>query len=223
MYIAKLFIFLCLGAIQIICETFLADLRPPLLPQVTFGDIVPHPLPPSRSKVTNSRFWWKVVQKTDKKMWRDSLIDSLSHDCAICWHCRETFLPHPQKNVTVYSNGPLQFGLVTFWRKGIGEKTASKMLLKLTSVRLRNCLPQRQQQQLPLLRLQPPLPRCVLFLFHPSLHISMYTYCRNKNTCCLTLANFITDKKMPWYTYLYENRMFTNKMRCSIFERVRKG
>ena len=31
------------------------------------------------------------------------------------------------------------------------------------------------------------------------------------------------EDRIPRKTYLYENRMFTNKMRCSIFGRERKG
>jgi len=45
---------------------------------------------------------------------------------------------------------------------------------------------------------------------------SMYTYCRNKSTCCLTYNNFITEDRMPRNTYLFENRMFTNKVKHSI-------
>ncbi len=37
-----------------------------------------------------------------------------------------------------------------------------------------------------------------------------------KNTCCLTHVNFITEDRMPRYTQLNENRLFTNKMRLSI-------
>jgi len=29
----------------------------------------------------------------------------------------------------------------------------------------------------------------------------------------MTYANFITEDRMPKYTYLFENRMFTNKVR----------
>jgi len=32
----------------------------------------------------------------------------------------------------------------------------------------------------------------------------------------LTQVNFITENEMPRNTYLYENRVFTNKVRCSI-------
>ncbi len=37
-----------------------------------------------------------------------------------------------------------------------------------------------------------------------------------KNTCCLTLVNFINGDNLPRYICLYENRMFASKFRCSI-------
>jgi hypothetical protein len=41
--------------------------------------------------------------------------------------------------------------------------------------------------------------------------LSTLPFPRNKNTCLLTLVNFITEEPMLKYTYLYENAMFTNK------------
>jgi hypothetical protein len=39
----------------------------------------------------------------------------------------------------------------------------------------------------------------------------------NKNTCYLTNINFISEDKMLWYTYLCENKMFTNKLDPALF------
>jgi hypothetical protein len=41
------------------------------------------------------------------------------------------------------------------------------------------------------------------------------TSCVNKNTCYLTLVKFITEDRMLRNTYLYENKMFTNKVKHS--------
>ncbi len=49
-------------------------------------------------------------------------------------------------------------------------------------------------------------------------YFSMFTYCRNKNTCYLTKVNFITEDEMLRNTYSYENWMFTNNVRCSIIQ-----
>ncbi len=48
--------------------------------------------------------------------------------------------------------------------------------------------------------------------------ISRYTYCRNESTYQLTLVNFTTEDRMPRNTYLYDNKMFTNKVKCSIIQ-----
>jgi len=53
-------------------------------------------------------------------------------------------------------------------------------------------------------------------------NISTNTSFVNKNTYCLTLVNIITEYRMPRNTYLYENRLFRNKVRCSIREGERK-
>ncbi len=51
----------------------------------------------------------------------------------------------------------------------------------------------------------------------------MYTSRQNEKACCITQVNLITEDRMPRYKYLYEIRMFTNKMKCSIFGREGKG
>ncbi len=55
-----------------------------------------------------------------------------------------------------------------------------------------------------------------LNLFQSTNQFSTNTYCGNKNTWSLTYVNLITEVRMQRNTYLYENRMFTNKMKHSI-------
>ncbi len=51
---------------------------------------------------------------------------------------------------------------------------------------------------------------------HAQLLVSTNSFRANENKCCFTKVNFIPEDRMLRYTYLYENRMFTNKMRSSI-------
>ena len=58
-------------------------------------------------------------------------------------------------------------------------------------------------------------PKCFFILFNQSKHES------REKTYFLNKVNFITEDKMLWLTYLYENILFTNK-RDAAFIKERK-
>ncbi len=45
---------------------------------------------------------------------------------------------------------------------------------------------------------------------------STQSFPQNNNTHYLTKVKFITEDQMLWYTYLYENGMFTNKQNTAL-------